>query len=461
MRRSSSDRKNSGYATRLVHLVQGIRLEDLLRFFDFEAAESRVLLQDVLGTGLVVERNGQLFLSAQGHEALSPMTDRLDLFEVEEIATTIALDLAAFTFVEEATLNPRETRLVQELKLPDREKAATAIASARDAFDLHFQEWRLTQGRRRGLDEDTRLHSIEDVQVVGAIPSVVPIRWRSGDMPGVEPDFSELSSKGRAGSRAPLISTLSTRLKSFVAPADHQAAFELIDSLDGGMFRRDGVRSSAQQVDWAVLAISPEHRVLARAGAPGLRLVGSTESSRTALLDWTQGVGGTSTATRTPVFWLPPNLPSWGRSVPFANLASALSAAHASDDGTVLLARTRRDAGDEKFWNKLYGPTSKLDPLFDRCLEVPESDLPDALEIVIKPGSWVLALVHAPDAQTAYPFPFGYITAAPQIVERYAHRIAELASKADGTRAILWVRAGEDTHAALTRIDEALGIGVA
>ena len=212
------------YATRLVHLVQGIRLEDLLRFFDFEAAESRVLLQDVLGTGLVVERNGQLFLSAQGHEALSPMTDRLDLFEVEEIATTIALDLAAFTFVEEATLNPRETRLVQELKLPDREKAATAIASARDAFDLHFQEWRLTQGRRRGLDEDTRLHSIEDVQVVGAIPSVVqvPIRWRSGDMPGVEPDFSELSSKGRAGSRAPLISTLSTRLKSFVAPADHR-----------------------------------------------------------------------------------------------------------------------------------------------------------------------------------------------------------------------------------------------
>ena len=129
------------YATRLVHLVQGIRLEDLVGFFDFEPAESRVLLQDVLGTGLVVERNGQLFLSAQGHEALSPMTDRLDLFEVEEIATTIALDLAAFTPVEEATLNPRETRLVQELKLPDREKAATAIASARDAFDLHFQDW--------------------------------------------------------------------------------------------------------------------------------------------------------------------------------------------------------------------------------------------------------------------------------------------------------------------------------
>jgi hypothetical protein len=53
------------YATRLTHLVPGIRLDDMLAFFNFEPAESKVLLQDVLGTGLVEERNGQLFLSDQ------------------------------------------------------------------------------------------------------------------------------------------------------------------------------------------------------------------------------------------------------------------------------------------------------------------------------------------------------------------------------------------------------------
>jgi hypothetical protein len=71
------------YATRLTHLVPGIRLDDMLAFFNFEPAEARVLLQDVLGTGLVEERNGQLFLSGRGRDALSPMTDKLDLFEIE------------------------------------------------------------------------------------------------------------------------------------------------------------------------------------------------------------------------------------------------------------------------------------------------------------------------------------------------------------------------------------------
>src|ERR1700728_3003963 len=41
------------YATRLVHLVRGITPEELAAFFDFEASETRVLLEDVLSSGLV------------------------------------------------------------------------------------------------------------------------------------------------------------------------------------------------------------------------------------------------------------------------------------------------------------------------------------------------------------------------------------------------------------------------
>src|SRR5260221_6871169 len=96
------------YATRLVHLVQGIRLEEMAGFFDFAPAESKVLLEDVLSTGLVAERNRQLVLSPRRHEALSPITDGLELFEVEEITSTISLDLAAFAPVEESNLNARE-----------------------------------------------------------------------------------------------------------------------------------------------------------------------------------------------------------------------------------------------------------------------------------------------------------------------------------------------------------------
>jgi hypothetical protein len=76
-------------------------------------------------------------------------------------------------------------------------------------------------------------------------------------------------------------------------------------------------------------------------------------------------------------------------------------------------------------------------------------------------GAWTLTLIHAPDPAFGYPFPFGYITAARTIVDRFAYRIAELASKADGSKAILRNRSGEDAHGALAMIDQALGIGVA
>ena len=161
------------------------------------------------------------------------------------------------------------------------------------------------------------------------------------------------------------------------------------------------------------------------------------------------------------MFWLPPRLSTWGRAIPFLDLASSLSTAHAPDDGTVLLARCEASNNERKHWSKLYGPTGKLSPLFDRCLAVPATDLPDSLEIVLKPGAWVMVLVHASDPTSGYPFPVGYITASRSLVDQFTYRIAELASRADGTKAILWNREGEDSHAALARIDDALGISVA
>ena len=380
------------------------------------------------------------------------------------LVTTISLDLASFAPVEENKLNAREARIVEELKLPDREMAATSTKTAEDAFDFHFQEWRQRHGRRT-WDDETKLHSVDDVQPIAPFAAVlqIPVRWRPSDMPSVEADFSELASKGRPGSRNALISALSARVKEFTAPSDHAAAFDLVAELDEGIFRRAAVGSTQQLSAWADLCAHPADRALPSPGQPGLRLIGSTATSalRSALLDWTESIGGSPTATKTPVFWLPPQSPSWGRSIPFTSLAAALSSAHASDDGTVLLARTRDTTGPEKFWRRLYGPTGELPAVFDRCLAVPATELPESLEVIVKPGSWVLVLIHASDPASGYPFPFGYITAGRSIVDRFTYRIAELASKADGTRAIAWHRNRENADAALAMIDEALGIAVA
>jgi hypothetical protein len=451
------------YATRLVHIVKGVTPEELGSFFDFEPPETRILLQDVLRSGLVMESNGALQLSQRGYEALSPMDDRFNLFDAEEIPTTISLDLIAFTPIDDAQLDQREGRIVEEVPLPDRQKAALASVAAREAFDTHFHEWRQSQTRRRDLDEETRLHSIEDVQPVRsfAAPIHIPVRCRLMDALGTAPDFSQLSNKGRPGSRNALIEALSRKIQSFASAADHQGAFDLVTEVDGGIFLRDGVRSSSDQTAWARLASDPDRQSILGASGPGLRLVGSvaTESVRAALLEWTRGADASSR--RSPIFWLPPKLNQWGRSVRFASLASALSETNAADDGTVLLARSDNSPTGTKSWQRLYGRTERMEPLFDRCLCVPHGDLPDALELIVKPGAWALVLIHAPDPRTGHACPFGYIVSAPRIVADFVYKVAEIASRAAGTSSLIWQKTEESADRALAMIDRALGIEVA
>lgn len=129
--------------------------------------------------------------------------------------------------------------------------------------------------------------------------------------------------------------------------------------------------------------------------------------------------------------------------------------------GLVLLARTDNSPKATASWQRLYGRTDKLDPLFDRCLAVPRGEIPDALELILKPDAWALILIHAPDPRTGYPCPFGYILANRGIVSRYTRKLAELAARADGPNSFIWQRSNESTHTALAMIDRALGIEVA
>jgi hypothetical protein len=108
-----------------------------------------------------------------------------------------------------------------------------------------------------------------------------------------------------------------------------------------------------------------------------------------------------------------------------------------------------------------YGPTDRIDALFDRCLPLERPDVPGALELIVKPQSWALVLIHTPDLQTALPFPVGYITGVPGVVARYTHMLAELASQTKGPSALLWQMPDETADKALLVIDEALGIKVA
>lgn len=453
------------YAVRLVHLVPDVTAEEIAAFFGFGAAETRVLIQDMLESQLIAERDGRFTLSSRGREAASDQLDDIELFVTEEVTAHQAFDLIAFAPVDDAELTGGEARLVPEVAIPDRERAARAIAAAGDAFDHHFQEWHQRHGPRRRPD-DVRLHAVDDVQLLRtfAAPFHLPVRYRLDDaVAGVgaaEPDFSGLRNRGRPGSRNALIAAFSARVQGLKAPGDHEDAFAFAANIDGGVLAGVDLRSAAGQAAWALRCASEQGQLLNGSHGPGRRLLGSSSSEpvRTALLSWTSTVEAERLYVPTPVIWLPPRALHWGRSIAFATLLRDLAAAN--PDGTALLARTDGTPRASRDWARIFGPRDRQVSLFDRCLAV-RTHLPDALELAVKPGAWALVLVHTPEAVSGYPLAVGYLTAAPHLVSSWRHALAEVAASAAGSRAMLWHGTEDTPERALATLDLALGIEAA
>ena len=110
--------------------------------------------------------------------------------------------------------------------------------------------------------------------------------------------------------------------------------------------------------------------------------------------------------------------------------------------GVVLVPRSDMSEKDLRTLKWRYGPWMGTGP-FERCLAV-KSGSPNALEIIVRPGSFGIALVHAPDGASGYPLPFGYASTAPEVVKELSIYLSYLATDAQ-PEDVLWQRPDE-TH---------------
>lgn len=441
------------YAVKLIHLIPEVTAEQLGAYFGFEHAETSVLLQDVLDTGLVIESQGHLTLSARGNEAVSPTSDDIELFSSEEFTAYQAFDLIALAPVDDATIQPGIARLIPEIPVTDRVAAAKATSRIPEAFELHFLEWRQRSGGKLKAD-DFRFQTAQDVQQIKTFPAPfhVPVRLHLEEPAFVEADFSALRQRGRSGSRTPLIEALSAYTKKITCPNDYDSAFTQLETIDGGVFSRNGLRQPTQQAAWARLCQSSA-RLLPHPFNPGLKLVGSSSagSVKAALTEWTKQL---ETEDK-PIFWLPPQSDYWGRSLSFATLLRDLSGQEPS--GTVLLARDGFDRWTANNWRKHFGKRERQAALFDRCMAI-TNEAPRALEIILKPNCWCLVLLHAPDPKSGYPVPVGYISGDRVLVQAFEDYLAKLVTSGSTADPVLWHREDETSTSALSLIDEALRI---
>lgn len=441
------------YAIKLIHLIPEITAEQVGAYFGFENAETSVLLQDILDTGLVTEIQGRLMLSARGHEAVSPLSDDIELFSTEEFTATQAFDLIALAPVDDSVIQAGIARLIPEIEVPDRIGAAKAASRIPEAFELHFLEWRQRLGGRLKV-EDFRFQSTHDVQLIKTFPAPfhIPVRLHLEEPAVVEPDFGNLRQRGRAGSRTPLIEALSDFTKKIACPGDYDQAFKALEAIDGGVLSRNGLSDPSHHASWA-RACYGDARTLAHPFDPGLKLIGSSTTSivKQALTLWTKEFETDSN----PIFWLPPNADYWGRSLSFATLLRDLSAQEVG--GLVLLARGGADHRTANHFRRLYSARDRQEAHFERCIAI-ANEAPRSLEVVLKPGGWVMALLHVPDGKSGYPLPVGYISGDRVLIEAFEGYFAKLSSNSSILEPILWHKSDETPSAALAQIDQALRI---
>lgn len=427
------------FALRLIRLVPGITAEDLAAFFGFRETEVAVLIQDMLETSLVLEQNGRFDLSTKGLEAVSPLGD-VELFAAEEITTQMVLDLIAFAPIEEVELDKALIKCVPELPLPDRQRAANALSEAPGAFEYHFQEW---AQRFRKRSDDMRFRSVEDVQQIRSlsVPITVPINYRFDEPSQTEADFSALRQVGIPNSRNSLITGLSAEIQRIGASREADWSFRTLADIDGGMLNRLGLDNLANVSGWIRSLVSAEMRGEEASTVP---IFGSVVGERTKehLVEWVtyfanQGSPG-------PLFWLPPQLDHWGRSVAFDSLVRELR--NVLPDGITLLMRNDNSEPERRRITRHFGPSSDGQIRFDRCIGPKISTL-GALEIIAQPGCFAMVLVHAPDPRTGYPLPVGYLTTDAFVMKELTYYLGGLLHDVDSSN-VMWRHPEEsDAHA--------------
>ncbi|MBF0326663.1 MAG: hypothetical protein HQL42_16545 [Alphaproteobacteria bacterium] len=447
------------FGLRFLKTVDSASPEDLQDFFGFGPKETFLLLEDLLQPGLVCpDEDGELTLSQAGRDLFSHADpERPQMIEVEEIDESVGFDLISFSLMKRPRRAPHH-RGLDELPLSDRKRASKGREAAKEAFQRAFAEYR--EVRWRGTTR--KIYSIDDAEPEERFLAEVsvPIVARTNGGCVVEPDFTELRSLGRPGSRDPMIASVARHLHTLAWPDDASSAIDLIAQCDEGTISRFRVAGKVDPAVWIKFAMAerPPREEL----APIKHLFGSVVSPRVkdAIESWLPSLGLPDRDPTNPYIWLRPRLPTWGRGAVFHDLATTLGG-DGDGPGIVMLAPTDDLRADSKELRRSYEPGDRQpSPFATAFLMVDPRGLPGSLEILIDPGRWALVLIHIQaEGELKMPVPVGFLAANTTLVANIQATL-RAALPDGGSWQLLWSSKGLSQKVAVSQVQRTLEIRV-
>jgi hypothetical protein len=401
------------FLLRLLLAVGDMHDREVGGFFGFDDDEADHAIGAAVSQGYVDQlTGGRLRLSDAGRAAFHLGAGRPHVYEIDEREDSFALDALSFSPITIGWQDDFDLTL-PELPLLDATAVANSSEMAAASFKRHFRD--LGLGKRGDGDNARQLYSLDEVRPLRRGECVLPISVAVRSVgAAVEPDLSPWKTAFDTDQRATIVSSAVELLASIQGPPPTStflaaqvvqdlapdAARELVSSsgVEGARFFHLAAKQSGE--------IQSNRRTVRTVGTPWS--VGTLNKMVSAVsLGERDGRPPASIA-----IWLVPAHPGWGASRRMPQLIRGLFKGQ-SDEGDAEKVRVVA----------LCPPVARtserrLGEMADEVLALKRDVVPAALELLLVPGRFAVALVHTPLDGRGYPVALGIVSVDDGVVGR-------------------------------------------
>lgn len=400
------------FLLRLVKALDSCTEEAAQTFFGYSRREMAYVLAEIEEADYVGRADGRLTLTETGLALFQSGSEDPMIFEVERKTARIGLDLISLAPTENRSTSIFE-RCLPELPLSDPNQVSSATERVPAQFRRYFRE---LAPRMDSIEAAKRsLYSIDGVSAEDRFPNVVRVKLvSSGNNPmKVEVDLSEWRPEHELADREAIgrsvlkvVEELSCARRQDDADA-YGLLVELAPEYLKDWTRRDGLNIQRFYRN----AFKSQGDV--RADRQTTPIVGSlfTPENARRLVEVANYGLRRNQRPSPAMFWVIPQTPMWG---------STSIMADAVDQLRDLLVRTSKDIRTVEALALTVGrPAQWIKQAFTGYRESNGSVFPSGFEMLLAPGTFVAAIVHAPiGGPSGIAVPLGFASFDLKVVHR-------------------------------------------
>lgn len=427
------------YALRLTSILGGARLEDFRRFFGLSKDETAQLISWLVRDEFLEHDDGLFVLGTRGEAAFYTDGDELPrIVRPTEVTETIALERVGGSLVPKLVSKvPGYVPTLAEAHIRQYDRNQVAIA-----IERHFSEWLKTWPKRGTLGFKETLYSVLDVSSERHFTTreQVPLHVDANEgQVQVDLDFTEMHRRGVSGARDALIGVIRNHVATAYYPDDVDVALRFLHKFDGNTLSRFRRMKSFDLQRWIVEGRDDPADTLTFTGS--LAVSDARDFIVSTMPQAEAPVAGSAAEARVyaPIIWVRPQHAFWGTAFAYEDFWGKLKFAHRDRGGLLLVSEGQNARGSlsGRAESDLIGEKK----FFESAIIAQASGLPRALELVIDPGRWLIAICYGRYGPERLPVGAGMATARPEIISAGTRTVCQaLLSALSPTQ----VRHGED-----------------